>query len=64
VPNRAAFLRNVESLGTQIRQLIPNCSYQASMRSAGVKAASMCAADVPERETAMSETGSGVIRSR
>jgi hypothetical protein len=38
--------------------------YQAPIRSAGVKAASACVVDTPERETAMSGTGSAVTRSR
>jgi len=38
--------------------------YQASIRWAGVKTASVCVLDAPERETAISGTGSGVTRSR
>jgi hypothetical protein len=48
-------------LGRQTAVLL---GYQAAIRSAGVKAASACLVEVPERETAMSGTGSGVTRSR
>src|SRR5579872_1041045 len=70
-PRRPGAHRDPQRCGwVQQRRIFPSsCTarrvvYQAAIRSAGVKAASTWVVDVPERETAMSGTGSAVTRSR